>query len=52
MRLIVLDTPVGGTIGIAISSGYSTEFEAFLADAMSIVESLQFDFGSRASPSP
>ena len=40
----LLDTPVGRTIGIAISSLYSSDFKAFLADAMRIVESLQFDF--------
>jgi hypothetical protein len=44
IRLILLDTPVGRTIGIAISSLYSSDFEAFLADAMPVVESLQFDF--------
>ena len=44
MRLILLDTPAGGTIGIAISSGYSSDHGAFLADAMPVVESLQFDF--------
>jgi hypothetical protein len=51
-RLILLDTPDGRTIGIAIGSLYSSDFEAFLADAMPIVESLDFDFGSAASPSP
>jgi hypothetical protein len=52
MRLIVLDTPDGGTIGIAISSGYSSAFEAFLADAMPIVESLEFGLGPVVSPTP
>jgi hypothetical protein len=42
-RLIVLDTPDGRTVGIAIGSTYSSDYEAFLAEAMPIVESLQFD---------
>lgn len=42
-RLILLDAPAGA-IGIAISSLYSSDFEAFLADAMPVVESLHFDF--------
>ena len=49
-RLILLDTPAGGTIGIGIGSLYSSAFEAFIADAMPIVESLQFDVGAGASP--
>jgi len=44
-RLILLDTPAGGTIGIAIGSLYSSDFGAFLAEAMPIVESFQFDTG-------
>jgi hypothetical protein len=43
-RLILLDTPAGPAIGMAIGSLYSSDFEAFLADAMPIVESFQFDF--------
>ena len=43
-RLILLDTPDQGTIGIAISSQDSADFEAFLAEAMPIVESLDFEF--------
>jgi hypothetical protein len=43
-RLILLDTPVGGLIGITINSRHSSDFEAFLADAMPIVESLNFEF--------
>ena len=46
LRLILLDTPVGPAIGIAVSSLYSSDFEAFLADAMPVVESLQFDFAA------
>ena len=51
-RVIVLDTLDNRTIGIAIGSRYSDDFEAFLADAMPIVESLDFDPGPGASPSP
>jgi hypothetical protein len=40
-RFIILDTPDGGSIGIAIGSLSSSEFEAFLAEAMPIVNSLQ-----------
>jgi hypothetical protein len=42
-RLIMLDAPGRGPIGISIGSMYASEFEAFLADAMPIVESLEFD---------
>ena len=49
-RLILLDTPTGSTIGIAIGSLYSSEFEAFLAEAMPIVESFTFGLGPEASP--
>ena len=42
-RIIVLDRPGGSTIGIAVGSTYSAEFEAFLAEAMPIIESWQFD---------
>lgn len=51
-RLIVLDAPGRGPIGISIGSTYSSDFPAFLADAMPIVESLRFDFGLGAAPSP
>ena len=50
-RIIVLDQPGGSTIGIAIGSTYSADFDAFLADAMPIIESLDFP-GPGASPSP
>jgi hypothetical protein len=42
-RLILLDTPGSGTMGIAIGSLKSADFEAFLAEAMPVVESLRFD---------
>jgi len=42
-RIIVLDRPVAGTIGIGIGSKYSADFGAFLAEAMPVIESFQFD---------
>jgi hypothetical protein len=51
-RLIVLDALGHGPIGISIGSTYSSDFPTFLADAMPIVESLRFDFGLGAAPSP
>ncbi len=44
-RLILLDTPDGRTIGISIGSLYSSGFEAFLGQAMPIIESFRFDLG-------
>jgi hypothetical protein len=52
LRIIVLDRPVAGTIGIGIGSKYAADFEAFLAEAMPIIESWQFELGPGASPSP
>jgi hypothetical protein len=37
-----LDTP-SGIIAIAVGSKYSADHDAFLADAMPIVESFEFD---------
>jgi hypothetical protein len=42
-RIIMLDVPCRGPIGIHIGSKYSSDFEAFLADAMPILESLEFN---------
>jgi len=42
-RVILLDAPDRGVIVIFIGSMYSADFEAFLAEAMPIVESFQFD---------
>jgi hypothetical protein len=42
-RVILLDAPGRGVIVIFIGSMYSADFEAFLAEAMPIVESFQFD---------
>jgi hypothetical protein len=50
-RVLMLDSPDGRTIGISISSRHSSDFEAFLADAMPVVESFQFEVGPEASPS-
>lgn len=44
-RFIFLDTPDGGRIWIIVVSVRSADFEAFLAEAMPIVESFQFDIG-------
>ena len=41
-RVTYLDTP-SGIIAIAVGSKYSADHDAFLADAMPIVESFQFD---------
>ena len=41
-RVTFLDTP-GGVIAIAVGSKHSADHEAFLAEAMPIVESFQFD---------
>jgi len=41
-RVTYLDTP-SGIIGISVGSKYSADHDAFLADAMPIVESFQFD---------
>jgi hypothetical protein len=44
-RGILLDVPGRGVIVIFVSSMYSADSEAFLAEAMPIVESFQFDLG-------
>jgi hypothetical protein len=44
-RVTYLDTPDRGVIGIAVGSRHSAGHEAFLAEAMPIVESFQFDTG-------
>jgi hypothetical protein len=41
-RLIVLDAPGRGPIGIIIGSSHASDFQAFLGDAMPIVSSLEF----------
>ena len=42
-RYIVLDAPDGGNLIIEIRSLSSTDFEPFLAEAMPVVESMEFD---------
>jgi hypothetical protein len=42
-RYIVLDLADGGNLIVDVRSVYSTDFEPFLAEAMSIVESMEFD---------
>jgi hypothetical protein len=50
-RFVFLDVPSGGKMAIIVDSVHSAGFEAFLAEAMPIVESFQFDLGPEASPS-
>ena len=42
-RVILLDAPDRGVIVIFVGSMYSADFEAFLAEAMPIIESFEFD---------
>jgi hypothetical protein len=42
-RFVFLDVPSGGKLGILVQSVDSADFEAFLAEAMPIIESFQFD---------
>jgi hypothetical protein len=49
-RVTYLDTP-DGIIAISVGSSHPAGHEAFLAEAMPIVESFQFDLGPEASPS-
>jgi hypothetical protein len=44
-RAILLDAPGLGVIVIFVGSLHSADFEAFLAEAMPIVDSFQFDLG-------
>ena len=44
-RVILLDTPDLGAVFINVGSLHSADHEAFLAEAMPIVESFQFDLG-------
>jgi hypothetical protein len=44
-RFVFLDIPGGGKLLIIIDSVYAADFEAFLAQAMPIVESFEFDLG-------
>jgi hypothetical protein len=51
-RVIMLDTPGGRPVGIEVGSLHSSDWDAFLADAMPIIQSMEFDLGSGVSPSP
>jgi len=50
-RGIFLDVPDRGVLVMLLYSMSSAETEAFLAEAMPIIESFQFDLGPEASPS-
>jgi len=50
-RAIFLDRPGMPVLVIFLGSEHGTDHEAFLAEAMPIVESFQFDLGAQASPS-
>jgi hypothetical protein len=45
-RFIFLDRPIRGRILIVVDSIHSADFEAFLAEAMPIVESFEFDLSN------
>jgi hypothetical protein len=42
-RFVFLDVPDGGKLLIIVDSVHAADFEAFLADAMPVVESFEFD---------
>jgi hypothetical protein len=44
-RFIFLDIPGGGKIMIVVNSAHAADFEAFVAEAMPVAESFQFDLG-------
>jgi len=50
-RAIFLDRPGGPVLVMFVGSVHAADHEAFLAEAMPIVESFQFDLGAEASPS-
>ena len=45
-RYIFLDTPDGGKLLIIVDSVHAADFEAFLAEAMPVVESFEFDLSN------
>ena len=45
VRVILLDAPGRGVLSLFVGSAHSADHEAFLAEAMPIVESFQFDLG-------
>jgi hypothetical protein len=44
-RYIFLDVPTGGKLMIIVDSVHAADFDAFVGEAMPIVESFQFDLG-------
>jgi hypothetical protein len=50
-RAIFLDRPGSPVLVMFVASLHAADHEAFLAEAMPIVESFQFDLGPQASPS-
>jgi hypothetical protein len=50
-RAIFLDGPGSRVLVLFVGSPHAADHEAFLAEAMPIVESFQFDLGAEASPS-
>ena len=50
-RFVFLDIPREGKLLIILDSVHAADFETFLAEAMPIVESFEFDLGPEASPS-
>ena len=44
-RFVFLDMPGGGKLLIIVESVHAADFETFVAEAMPIVESFQFDLG-------
>jgi hypothetical protein len=44
-RFVFLDVPSGGKLLIMLDSVHAADFEAFLAEAMPVVESFEFDLG-------
>ena len=49
-RVIILDRPDGGSLMIRLAASPS-DFDAFMADAMPVVNSFEFDLTSLTSPS-
>ncbi len=53
LRLIVLDHPDGSdVVPVLVQSAHADEFDDFVADAMPIVETFEFDLEVAESPSP
>jgi hypothetical protein len=50
-RAIFLDHPGGPPLVMFVGSVHAADHEAFMAEAMPVIESFQFDLGAEASPS-